>query len=168
MKYLLSIIVLLNSISSYADSFVKYGIGIGYSGKDSYAETKLLGLGYNSELLGDIKALSFIKYQQELGFWVDNKTNDKRKSSAYGNTSLGIDIKGGFLTASSFHGVGLVSNPDIYLGSYYQFFHDISGGLTDDKSKASITLTYKHISNAGLKQPNIGRDFLLFKLSIPW
>jgi hypothetical protein len=171
MRYLalvLSSILLVHTHHAHAsESYLRYGIGIAESAQLSVSEVKLLGAGYMDSLT-EVSQLSSLVYQLEGGFWIDTQTQTNRKSSAYGSAAIGLNIQAGPFKASSVHGPGLISTPDAYLGSIPQFFHDLSVGLEDDKTRAGMCLSYKHISNAGLWPPNAGRDFLTFRLSLPF
>jgi len=164
---LMCIAALFLSPTVYADSYARYGVGLSKSAKNSFSETKTLGFGYTNKMF-ELRQLSFLAYQYEGGFWVDSQRQEGRKDSLYGSASLGLDILADSFRVTSMHGIGLISSPDTYLGSHGQFFHDVCLGLQDDVNKANISLCYKHISNAGIVPPNIGRDFMSIKLGIHW
>lgn len=58
------------------------------------------------------------------------------------------------------NGIGFISDTDVYLGGHLEFNHNLYIGIKDKHDK-SIGLSYRHISNAGLFMPNVGRDFYL-------
>lgn len=89
-------------------------------------------------------------------------------ASSFGSLQVGVDIDTSLFTASAFHGIGGISNTDSRLGSNFQFFHDVCGGLKDDVTNATLSFCYKHISNAGITSPNLGRDFMIIKIGVPY
>lgn len=154
-----AIIIFFLSRNSLADGFVNYGTGVGKSATSHVGEVKTVGLGFTNEYS------SFLHYKGEAGLWVDTIKNG-RKSSGYASISPGLDIVGRPFTLSSYHGLGIVGTKDAYLGSNIQFFHDVCAGVKHDFSSSSISMCYKHISNANVfPGPNVGRDFIYVKLS---
>ena len=106
-------------------------------------------------------------YKYEFGGWVDNVSSD-RKSAGYASASLGIEPKfSDWFYINSFWGVALITNTDTQLSTPYEFMQDLGVGVKDSRG-VRIGTGYKHISNAGIKQPNRGRDFLFINLQIPW
>lgn len=153
-------LLLLFPLTAIADSsvFMKYGVGIGNSGISTLSETKVVSLGVSSPIASEFR------HKGEVGYWYDYRTDLNRKSSFFGSYQLGLEIKNDIFIVDSYHGIGAVSSVDAYLGSNLQFFHDVCLGLTNRKDK-SISLCYKHISNAGLfSDVNVGRDFINVRL----
>lgn len=161
MKYAALAAILLSSVALADDqSFVKYGVGVAGSGKDSLAETKLLSIGYKSNIWSD-----YLIGLWEAGGFVD-VTGSGRASSAFGFGGAGVYVDSGPLYLQNTFEIGLITNPDSYLGGPFQFSEDIGVGLKS-KSGASIGVNYKHISSAGIELPNKGRDFMTFVVGIP-
>lgn len=157
------LILLLTSGTQASEVTFKYGFGVGNSAIYSISETKLFELGYNQ------RYWQYLSYQFSVGAWVDNRTGEGRSSSGYTSLQTGLDLSNDNLRVYSLHGVGAISSPDTYLGSVPQFFHDIGVGVIDPKTKANITIEYKHISNAGIfSGPNVGRDFIAIRLGFPF
>lgn len=134
------------------------------------------GLGATSNSVADGKVTFFnASYERPLtsildqkyegGVWTD-MLGEGRKSSGYANYSVGIKVEPGVFYAQAYVGVALITHPDTQLGSHGQFTHDIGFGFQDAKKKA-MGLNIKHISNAGLKKPNIGRNFVQLEVKIP-
>lgn len=162
-KFLIKLLLLVSlfvSNSATAGSFGRYGVGIFNSAEKSRSETKIFSVGYEEEFFGP-----FIK-QYELGLWVDTAGNG-RKSSGFGSFSLGVEINPGYLVMRSLWGVGAITHPDTILGGHFQFNQDLFIGVRDNKRRM-IGLNYKHISSAGIYNPNKGRDFLTIQVEIPW
>lgn len=144
---------------SYADDYATAAIGIANSGKDSHAETKFVNAGHRDNLfLG-------LSYQFEVGGWVDIRGNG-RKSSGYGAYQIGVETDGPTF-ARVMTGPALITTPDVYLGGAFQFTEDFFLGLRGD-NRNTVGLLYKHISSAGIEQPNVGRDLAGVQVSIPF
>lgn len=138
-----------------------------------------------------------IKAQYGLGFGSNgNILNSSEKNFNVGyynklSKVLGWDIHGGILTEGgqtsgyTFAQFGLVLHPfdwmyvDHYFGPGYvtKGNNKISGGLNfsihigmgwrDPNARMTVGLNWKHISNAGITQPNRGMDFWLVQVGIP-
>lgn len=155
MKYLL--LLLLTTTVLADDLTVKYGPGVFQSAKNGH-ETLNATLGYQKELL------YLLSYQIEVGGWSDKRIDLGRRSSMYGSYSIGSTVNASYMYAEAFLGVAGITNPDSYLGGHFQFNNDLGIGFRDKYGKR-IGINYKHMSSAGLYNPNVGRDFLLLKLS---
>lgn len=139
---------------------IKYGLGISRSAEKSNAEVKLISLANKHDIT------SIFGGKVEAGLWTDS-AGGGRKGSWFGGYAIGVDINPSVFFAQAYIGPAVISTPDSYLGGRFQFMHDASFGLRDDKRR-SIGLCYKHISSAGIYNPNIGRDIIMIKLDIPW
>ena len=158
MKYYLLLLFLPLTTSADSSVFMKYGVGIGNSGISTLSETKMISLGVSDSIA------SGFRHKAEAGYWYDFRTDLNRRSSFFGSYQLGFEIKNDIFVVDSYHGIGGVSSVDAYLGSNLQFFHDVCLGLNGNKGK-SISVCYKHISNAGLfSYVNVGRDFINVRL----
>lgn len=158
---LVALLILLAPYRALADSFLKYGIGLSRSAESSASETKMFSLGFRDQLFGGLV------YQYEGGMWIDSASKG-RMSSAFFDAGIGLEVRSGDLVLRSIHGVAFISTPDSYLGGYFpNFNHDIYVGIKDSNEN-SIGISYKHISNAGLMPPNVGRNFVSIDLGIPW
>jgi hypothetical protein len=159
MRWLLFLLLL--TTSSFADTVFKYGVNVP-SGDKKLATTKALFIGEQSKLLGSVIS------QWELGGWFDNSGIEGRKSSVLGSVSLGVHVNAGYLFTQALIGPALMLPTDSNLGGPLQFNNDFALGLRDPETKAAIGFAYKHISSAGIFKPNKGRDFIMFRVSIPW
>jgi hypothetical protein len=163
MKNLLALLTLIvallpNQADASRASF-RYGLGLFASAVDSPVEVKVFGLTYQREL-------GILTWQIEGGGWTDSKEKYGRKEAFFGATSLGVDVKCGLIFAQSLWGVGAISQRDSLLGSYFNFTHDLIVGVYD-KEDRRVGLGWKHLSNAGIFKPNIGRDFINLTLTVP-
>lgn len=157
----LAALALLFSSAALADTsmFIKYGVGVFNSAKDSPAETKSLFLGVQHYH-------SYFIHQAEFGGWVDTRADLDRKNSFYGAYSLGLSCNPGYFDIQSLVGVGVLTNTDSYLGGPIQFTETTSISVKDS-NLSSWGIAYQHISSAGIYQPNVGRDMLMFRVSFP-
>lgn len=168
MKWLALLLLLVPALSQADDldmrtgegTFVKYGLGIPTKDQASNSEVKLFAIGRQSP------TPFFFDEKWEIGVWSDVH-GAGRKSSGYGSWSLGLEPKLGAFYIHSFWGVALITTKDSMLGSNYQFMQDLGIGLRDYRG-VGIGAGYKHISNAGIKSPNKGRDFFYAQIQIPW
>lgn len=151
--------IMLLTEDSYAEDYATAAVGVFNSGKNSHAETKFANLGHRGDLgLG-------LTYQLELGGWVDT-TGHGRASSAYGAAQFGVETDGEVF-ARVMTGPALITNPDWYLGGPFAFTEDFYLGLRG-RNGNSVGLLYKHISNAGIYNRNVGRDLAGVQVSIPF
>lgn len=89
----------------------------------------------------------------DIGAWSENHTT--RKGAVLTSVSVGRNVgdRGG-VHADLYMGVLFKTSNDTLLSSNFQFTEDAQVCYRD------ACLGYKHISNAGLKKPNLGRDYL--------
>ncbi len=149
------------SRASQSQSFFKYGLGLFNSAKDSAVEVKTLSIGRQKQMG------SHFVWQWEAGVWSDSRRDQGRSSSFFGNMGMGLNVDAKNVYAQALWGIAAISNTDAYLGGRAQFNQDFSIGLKDSKG-VRIGVSYKHISSAGIFEPNIGRDFATIRLAVPW
>jgi len=153
----ITILFVYTSRSSRADDYsIRFGPSIQNGSTDG--SSKQFGMRYESELADSIYLGG------ELGGFVD--TGGKgRKGSGVAKFQIGVKPgpKVGVYGFGFFGPCGITS-PDSQLGSRYQFATDIGLGVRDLNTFMSVG--YGHISNAGLKLPNHGRDVLLFTVGV--
>lgn len=161
-KTLIPSIILLFSLNCLADGtgFVKYGIGLNNPEGTTPVGEKIISFGYQHP------AFWVIDYQLEMGGFIDNFERSKA-SSAFAGPSLGISIVESYYYAKVFSGIIGLANVDSRLGGHFQFNHDLELGLKDTRN-IGIGCVYKHMSSAGIYTPNLGRDWFMLKLSLPF
>jgi hypothetical protein len=148
---LLFILLLTASYSKADEIYLKYGIS------PKRAEVKIASLGYRDDFFW------LLSYQMELGYFKD--PSDSARSSGYAASGLGVEIDS-YLYGSFYFGPALISCPDNLLAGNLQFNTDLTIGLKD-KRGLKLGVGYKHLSNAGIKEPNIGREFVYMGLTFP-
>jgi len=142
------------------DMFIKYGLGVPTSPYHKLADMKLMSVGQKEHL-------RLFTTKWELGYYADNRRYlTGLKNSGFLSAQIGVEPRWDYFYVSMLSGVGLITNPDSILGSGFQFFHDFAVGVKDDRN-VGVGFYYKHISNAGIKMPNYGRDFFGIEFFIP-
>ena len=164
-KYHILLFLLLPTLSLADDErrdyvYFKFAPGIFNSARLQPFQTKNFTLGYQLPLG------SLFVWQNEMGVMLDNGTSLGGKNSMFLKSRVGVDIQVGWFYSQALFGGALISAPDAYLGSIPNFNESLGFGIRDFKG-LSIGLEYEHISNGGLAFPNIGRDSLGLKISIP-
>lgn len=160
-KKLLLLTCLLTSFAHADEAFVGMGLGAFNTAKGGPGSVKLGQVGHRLDLIEGFY------WQNKVGAWGQGANDYGMKSSAYGSSGLGFRVD---LTPVEFragYGVGLISNPDSYLGGNFQFNGETYLGLRDRKGNG-FGLKYEHISSAGIEMPNQGRDFFVLELSQRW
>lgn len=150
---------LLITDDGYPEDYASFAVGVANSGKASLTETKLFNFGHRD------KFLFGLSYQYEVGGWIDI-AGQGRKGSGYGAYQIGVETDGPIF-ARVMVGPALITTPDAYLGGAFNFTEDFYLGLSG-KNGNTIGVLYKHVSNAGLEPPNMGRDFAGVTVSIPF
>lgn len=145
-----------------ADTVIKYGSNVSKD-NEKLGSTKALFVSQQRQW----NPLPFVS-QYEVGGWIDNSNINGRHSSGMISASTGVHVKSGPFFAQALVGPALITKIDSVLGGHFQFNNDVSFGLVDEENNATVGIAYKHISSAGLSSPNLGRDFLMFRLSLPW
>lgn len=155
MKWLL---IILLSVNCFADEGTFWKLGVGLDG--NFGTAKLLSGGYQGPLAG------IFDYQLEAGAFQDAYSS--AGMIGFGGTSIGISVQSQTgVYAKVFAGPALLTNTDERLSSVFEFNDDLELGIRDSRG-ISIGLDVKHFSDAGLTSPNLGRDFLLLKVQIPF
>lgn len=145
------------NVKASDEVFVKYNVNVA---NGSVADAKALGVGYVTDLNNIFK----IKY--EVGHIFDHRRG--AKDSYFGFVGLGIQPEFGPVFINFFQNIGGITTIDKYLGGRFQFNEELGLGVKDQRTKVAISMFYSHISNAGLVQPNMGKDFGGLKFVLPW
>lgn len=153
---------LLAKVSLADETYFKFGVGVFNSAKDSRAESKVAAIGHQNSLFS-----KYFLQQFEAGAWNDSRKDLGRKNNAYASYSVGLPIEIGNFYTQYLVGVALFVTTDSYLGGIGQFCQDVGVGFVGDNGNR-IGIGYKHISSAGVFSPNIGRDYVMLKMGVPF
>jgi hypothetical protein len=159
MRWLLLLVLFVSP--AFGDTVIKYGANVPNK-EENIGSTKSLFVADQDILFGP-----FVR-QYEFGGWIDNSGIEGRSSSVMASASLGVHVNAKYAFAQALVGPSIISDTDSNLGGHFQFNNDFAIGLRDPETKATIGLSYKHLSSAGIYKPNKGRDFIMFRVSIPW
>lgn len=117
--------------------------GIGLEGSTKYLE------------LERTKRLAYFESQLALGGWIDSGERTEYASMALGWATR---RKEGVVMGYTL-GPSLITRTGPLLGSLWQLYHSFNVGVVDRRG-VCISIYWKHFSNAGLKRPNKGRNFI--------
>jgi hypothetical protein len=153
----LTVLFFITSRNARAEDWgVRFGPG--FEGQQLTGATKAFGLRREEELMDGIYDAV------ELGGYVDNSGHGRKSA---GVVKLGVGVKPG--PEVGVYGFGFVgpcgiSATDTYLSTGFEFCTDIGLGVRDRKTFMSAG--YSHISNAGIKLPNRGKDWAIFSIGV--
>lgn len=155
----LILLLLLMPINSFSADlgFMKLGSGLD---SNNWFSTKILSVGYQSHLIG------LFDYQLETGMFNDLYQPQGLIGFVGASVGVHVDTSSGFY-AKLFFGPSAVTQTDTRLSSIFEFNDDIEVGLKDARG-VSVGINFKHLSNAGFVLPNLGRDFLILQLQLPF
>ncbi len=157
MKLLVILLALLTT-PALADGGTYLKVGVGLNSDPSSVRT--LFVGYQRPLT------QLLFYQLELGALKDN--HDAYGIRVLTSASIGVStVSSSGIYIKVFFGPSFLSHPDDRLSGHFQFNNDFELGIKGTND-ISIGLNYKHISNAGIVMPNLGRDLLLIKIQLPY
>lgn len=144
------LLLLLLSSSAMAGPIVSVGVGKNIVSHLPFE--RVIHVGYEIGLTANI----FVK--PEVGYFLD--TQNHAASSYWVGMPLLLEVASPYGTFVRMgFGPSYIKTVDhVQLGSHLEF--DIEGGIGMKDKGLSLGLFYKHFSNAGFKQPNMGRDFI--------
>lgn len=141
------------------ENVLSYGLGVFHSAEHYPVETKFLRVARRQ----DFDRLSY--WQGEVGLWTDT-AGQGRTGSGFAALSVGVKIDLKLVHFKNSLGLAAITSPDAYLGGVFpQFTEEFTVGV-DGVNGTSLGLAYKHISSAGLVNPNMGRDFLILSIGV--
>lgn len=110
------------------------------------------------------KLSNHIHNKTDLGYWSEKPRKD-RSSSLFLASGLGVEPEYKDFNLEAYSSLAVISKRDSRLSTNLQFKHDIGVHYKiGDGYKAGVV--YNHFSNAGIKQPNLGRDFVSLSISL--
>lgn len=156
--FILIVAMLLNSvIANSADLGIRYGFGAGHKIVPE-ANERSINVRYIRPLWRSIHM------SLDGGLLIDNGLDLK---TGYGFISIGPRVHPfEWVYIENLFGPGLITQTDPMLGSIFQFGIDIGVGVKEPSTGAALGLSFKHISNAGLVSPNLGRNMWLISASV--
>ncbi len=100
-------------------------------------------------------------YKLDAGGWTESASD--RKSAPFGSVLVGKrfgSVNG--INMTNLIGVAVIGIPDSALSTTFQFTEEAAVGYK------AVGLGYKHFSNAGIKEPNHGRDYIYLNFAFPF
>lgn len=85
----------------------------------------------------------------------------------YGTAALGIKAESGAFFVRYWVGPTIISLTSDRLSGQFQFNHDLELGIKATNG-VEFMAGYKHMSNAGIAGPNLGRDWLGVGIGVHW
>ncbi len=159
-KLLISALVLilipLKKTEAAQDSFfIQAGVGVGHPDKEASADKSRL-----IEVGGE-RHYKIFDARFGMGGFTDKTKYPGVRPSVFTQVQVGLSTrpKEGGLYAGIYFGPGFISNPDSMLGGHFQFVEQVNVGLSDLRG-VRVGFFVKHFSNAGIEQPNKGRNFV--------
>jgi len=151
-KILLLISILSFPLQSLADERAVLRMGADFTHYKN--RTSIYSLGWE-----DFNSLG-LGHKFELGGWTDETGG--RCSSPYGSILLGKELgTSEGLNLTGFVGLSIIGYTDAALSSPFEFTEEAAVGYQN------VGIGYKHFSNAGLSEPNHGRDYIFLNLRFP-
>lgn len=100
-------------------------------------------------------------YKLELGAWTD--IDQGRYSSPFASALLGKRF-GNYDTfnATALLGIAVIGYPDSVLSTPFEFTEEVILGYK------CVGIGFKHFSNAGIKEPNHGREYVSLTIAFPF
>ncbi len=158
MKLLLSILsITLPTICGAGEVGIKYGLQV--TDQVTAKEVKFASIEYQAPIS------NIFRHKFAVGSWFDQNIDLGQSSSPFTAYSMGIKVDAGYLYVENLFGIGLISRTDTLLSTNFEFTEELGAGIQDKLGKY-IGLTVKHFSNAGIQQPNIGRNFMLLSAGV--
>lgn len=158
--WIATLLTLMISASAQAasEADLMLGVGMGKSVLDQQGNFERLGT------LG-VRYGSVWKIQANGGYWYAPALGDR--SSLYGSLQGGVEVVGeGGMFAQVMFGPGIIQHPDDKLAGHFQFHLSTGAGIKSEQGY-TLALVWNHLSNAGILQPNLGRDLLTLQVGIP-
>lgn len=133
--------------------YAEFGTGVMNSSQTEYSQVKYGELGLRKRFNDTFE------YDSGVGLWSDASRYPGAKSSLYLVARLGIEPHLRNLVVGYYLGPAFVTTPDTVLASNLQVSQELIVGVRDARN-VRIYISVKHFSNAGILQPNKGRNFV--------
>lgn len=160
--YLVAAIILTTLTTvpkTQADMAIDFGLGALNTQGNPLSQMKFFKISKENEIWYPIN------HRFSLGLWEDRRGNGT-SSSVFTAYQLGFEVHNNLLEMGIYGGPSLISAPDKELGGHLHFNTTAVIGIRD-KYGYFIGASYNHFSNAGLMEPNIGKDFISLEIKFP-
>lgn len=152
-------ILIASSISHAYELGLKYGVGFGVPNATDTTEAKLVSFDLSNELG------SLFRHKLSAGAWIDPHPEFNRSSATFSSYSIGLRVEPGYFYFEDYAGLALISETDSMLSTNFEFTEEVGMGVKDNEGRF-FGLEYRHFSNAGIQDPNKGRDFVLINTGV--
>lgn len=151
-KLLMALALLISCSSALADEdTVTFRMGQGVT---NTCKSALYSVGFEKDFKDSIT------YRLDFGAWTDVGLN--RRGAPFSSVLIGK--RAGEYTSLNFTamvGILIMGSPDSALALPFNFTEEVALGYQQ------VSVGYKHVSNAGIKEPNLGRDYVFLNLTFP-
>lgn len=148
-----------NTALAVPEYYVNYGLGVEPQYTFPNSTIKMISLGETDHLW------KVFEYKLDFGAYIDN--SQTQGLIGFASPQIGLRTKGEGFYVGYFVGPALITQTDTRLDDLFEFDNDFELGIRDNRG-VRLGVDYKHLSDGGLTSNNIGRDFFLFQLTIPW
>lgn len=149
-KYVALLIAFVSTLG-YADEHLVFRAG---GGTRTSVGSALYSVGYESAVI------EFLPYRVDIGGWTD--IVDGNRSSPFASVVIGPQVgRSDQLNWKLQAGVLILGYPDALLGGVLEFTQETSVHYS------SIGVGYRHVSNAGLFPPSVGRNYIFLDFVVP-
>ena len=142
----------LVGVPAHAEVTVELGAGVGYT------NSNLLLLGYTEPTRPIWGVSTYTQYN--VGAW------DGRREASVVGVAKGLEWALGRARLRLSSGASLISETSSRLSSNFEFYEQLM--LQHRLSDFDIALSYRHWSNANIKSPNLGMDFIGVQIEHSW
>jgi hypothetical protein len=134
--------------------YAQWGVGVAHPSKSGANPSRIKNIE-----LGLERAYSKFNARVGMGGWTDKTNYEGAKNALYVQYLGGLETRRTEgLFVAYFIGPAYITSPDSLLGSHLQISQQFHIGLKDSRG-VGISIFISHLSNAGLKSPNQGRNF---------
>lgn len=162
--FLIFVVIIGLNADAAANMFASWGVEFDHPGTEDKGAVKFVEFGRSGEY-------GKLAYTLGVGGWIDhtgykNKVKDvtyTAHSSEFVEALFGVEPKSDHFYVSYKFGTAFITDSDALLGSNIQCGHEVGLGMRDLRD-IRVGLILKHFSNAGIVRPNVGRDFLGFRI----
>lgn len=140
------------------DRTIKFQYGVGFSDSDIITDdVRSINIGY---YIGLNDALS---WAATAGYYGDKRVD---LDTGYACAQFGASLNPfDWMFVENYFGPCYFHETKGALSGHLQFATNIGAGWRDPSTGSEIGLNWKHFSNAGLNEPNIGADLLMLSLA---